>query len=128
MRAAHRESQQMVVRVAEGIHIVEVGPGSRSILCLERDFPRGRTNHGRQGVLQSSNIVLHVFQVPDVQLCHLKPEQSIFFDRGGLWEILRFVPVDFLPDVAAGVDISHHVVQHRFLQPTVCPEQLMIFC
>jgi len=103
----------MVLGVAESVHVVEVGTGGRGVLCLERNFTSRSPNDGGQRVSQRCNVVLHVFQVPLVQLGHLVPEAGILLDHGSLGQIFRFVSVNLLPDVVAGIDVRHHVIQNR---------------
>jgi hypothetical protein len=110
--AAHGEGEQMVLGVTEGVHIIKVGTSSRGILSLKRDLACRSPDYGGERISQGGDVVLHVLQIPDVQLCYLVPQAGVFLDQRGLWQILRLVPVDFLPDVVAGVDVGHHVVQH----------------
>jgi hypothetical protein len=58
---------------------------------------------------------------------HLLPQLGILPHHGTFRQILRLVSVDLLPDVVAGIDIGHHVVEDRELGSSVLFQQLVLF-
>ena len=81
-------------------------------LSLERDMPSAHVWDLWKGLTQGHDVILHVLEILQMQLSRLETQLGILTHHQSLREILRFVPINLLPDVVAGIHIGHHVVQY----------------